>query len=152
MKKFSHIDRRGKAVMVDVSAKVPQLRVARAAGRIRLQPRTVALLRRNQLRKGDALAVAEVAGIQAAKRAAELIPLCHPLQTTHIAVKAVMRKDGVEATSEVRCSGPTGTEMEALTAVSVALLTLYDMCKAVDKTMQITEVRLVEKSKTDIAN
>jgi cyclic pyranopterin phosphate synthase len=123
--------------------------MARAEGRISLSAEAVALLRENRLKKGDALAVAQVAGISAAKRTADLIPLCHPLGLDHVAVDLAIVDDGVTVTAEARCLGRTGVEMEALTAVSVALLAMYDMCKAVDKTMRIDGVRLVEKRKED---
>ncbi|MDP4292020.1 MAG: cyclic pyranopterin monophosphate synthase MoaC [Bacteroidota bacterium] len=148
--KLSHTDDKGKACMVDVSAKPYQLRIAKATGNICLQPDTLRLIRENQMKKGDVLAVAEIAGIQAAKRTGELIPLCHPLQLTKIDVKTEMIDTGIVVKSEVRCVGSTGVEMEALTAVSVALLTVYDMCKAVDKEMVIQGITLVEKTKQDI--
>lgn len=147
MKKFSHIDEKGKANMVDVGSKPMQTRTAVARGFIRLQPETVKLIRENQMKKGDVLTIAEIAGIQAAKKTSDLIPLCHPLQITKADVKAVLLEDGVEVTSTLRCIGQTGIEMEALTGVSVALLTVYDMCKAVDKVMVIKEVKLIEKTK-----
>ena len=136
--------------MVDVGAKTPQRRLAQAQGSIALAPPTRELLRNNQLQKGDVLAVAQIAGIQAAKRTAELIPLCHPLTLDHVAVRLAVSDEGVTAASEVACVGRTGVEMEALTAVSVALLTVYDMCKAVDHAMRIGPIYLVEKSKTDV--
>jgi cyclic pyranopterin phosphate synthase len=150
MENFSHTDATGKASMVDVGAKPEQLRTARAEGFIHLQKETVRLIRENTLKKGDVLTLAEVAGIQGAKRTSELIPLCHPLQITKIGVRALVENDGVKVESEVRCIGKTGVEMEALTAVQVALLTVYDMCKSVDKEMEITGVRLVQKTKSDI--
>lgn len=150
MKKFSHTDTKGKASMVDVSAKPVQLRTAVARGIIYLAPETLQLIRENEIKKGDVLTVAEIAGIQAAKQTPYLIPLCHPLSVTKVHVKCTLTEKGVEAESLVRCSGQTGVEMEALTAVSVALLTVYDMCKAVDKQMVLGEIRLVEKKKEDI--
>jgi cyclic pyranopterin phosphate synthase len=150
MSEFSHLDKDGKARMVDVSRKPDQFRIAKATGRINLQPETLALLEQNQLKKGDVLTVAQIAGIQAGKKASELIPLCHPLAITKIDVITEPDDTGVVVTSTAQCTGKTGIEMEALTAVSVALLTIYDMCKAVDKTMQIGEIRLVEKTKIDI--
>jgi cyclic pyranopterin monophosphate synthase len=147
---FSHLDDAGKARMVDVSNKKDQLRIAIARGFIRLRPETVLLIRENQVKKGDVLTVAQIAGIQAGKKTSELIPLCHPLPITKIEVLTDLQETGVAVTSEARCIGQTGVEMEALTAVSIALLTIYDMCKAVDKEMVIGEVKLVEKSKTDI--
>jgi len=147
MKKLSHIDKQGKANMVDVSGKSAQLRIAKAQGVINVSNETIQLIKQNEIKKGDVLTIAEIAGIQAAKKTSELIPLCHPIQITKIDVKAKIIKNTVEITSEVRCIGQTGVEMEALTAVSVALLTVYDMCKAVDKNMVIEKVYLVEKSK-----
>jgi len=133
--------------MVDVGGKVPQRRTARAEGVIELAPQTIDLIRRNELKKGDVLTVAQIAGIQAAKRTGELIPLCHPLVLDHVQVRLELIASGVRAASEVSCVGRTGVEMEALTAVSVALLTVYDMCKAVDKSMRIGQIVLVEKTK-----
>ena len=150
MSELSHVDESGKARMVDVSQKKDQLRTAIARGFIRLGAETVQLIKENQVKKGDVLTVAQIAGIQGGKKTSELIPLCHPLPITKIDIQAFLEENGVSVTSEARCVGQTGVEMEALTAVSVALLTIYDMCKAVDKGMVIGEVRLVEKSKTDI--
>ncbi len=149
-KSLSHIDSMGKANMVDVSAKNPQLRSVRAIGQITLSNETVDLIRENKMKKGDVLTIAEIAGIQGGKRTSELIPLCHPLQITKLDVKATLNETGVEIESLARCTGQTGIEMEALTAVSVALLTIYDMCKAVDKNMVIGGIRLVEKTKSEI--
>lgn len=137
--------------MVDVSPKPDQLRTATASGHIALEDTTLKLIRENLMKKGDVMAVAEVAGIQAAKQTAALIPLCHPLMLTRVSVKCKIESGGIGATAEVKCTGPTGVEMEALTAVSVALLTIYDMCKAVDKNMIISEVRLVEKTKASVS-
>ena len=150
MAKFSHVDDQGRAKMVDVGMKKPQLRTAKARGCIRMAKKTAQLIAENKMKKGDVLTVAEVAGINAAKRAFELIPLCHPLSITNVNVNAVLENNAVSVTSEVSCVGRTGIEMESLTAVSVALLTIYDMCKAVDKQMEIGEITLVEKKKTDI--
>jgi len=136
--------------MVDVGAKKPQLRRARAIGRIDLAPETVALVRDNQMKKGDVLTVAQIAGIQAAKATSGLIPLCHPLPITKVDVTMELDDHGAVATGEAFCVGKTGVEMEALTAVSVALLTVYDMCKAVDKKMVLREIRLLEKVKQDL--
>jgi cyclic pyranopterin phosphate synthase len=149
MSGLSHLDGEGRARMVDVGGKPAQRRIAKAEGRISLGAQAVALLRENRLKKGDALTVAQVAGIAAAKRTAELIPLCHPLGLDHLSVDLVIVDDGVVAAAEARCLGRTGVEMEALTAVSVALLTVYDMCKSVDRGMRIDGVRLVEKRKED---
>ena len=150
MDELSHVDEDGRARMVDVGHKPLQRRTARAAGTILLAPETRELIRRNGMKKGDVLGVAQVAGIQAAKRTAELIPLCHPLPLDKIDVRLAVGPDGVTATSEVRCVGRTGVEMEALTAVAVALLTVYDMCKAVDSQMRIGPIALLEKVKDDV--
>jgi cyclic pyranopterin monophosphate synthase len=148
--KFSHLDENGKATMVDVSHKKDQLRIAKARGKIILSPSTMALVRENKIKKGDVLTVAKIAGIQAAKKTFELIPLCHSLTLANVEINSELVEDGVDVNSEVTCVGPTGVEMEALTAVSVALLTIYDMCKAVDKSMVIGDITLVEKIKQDI--
>ncbi len=150
MPSLSHVDDEGRARMVDVGHKPDQRRVARACGKIRLAPATVTLVAENSIKKGDVLAVAEIAGVQAAKKTAELIPLCHTLCVSGIKVSAKLDDGGVTVTAEVSSTGPTGVEMEALTAVSVALLTVYDMCKAVDKGMVIGEVLLLEKTKEDL--
>jgi len=150
MSKLTHTDARGKAKMVDVGDKPVQYRIARATGTIRLSKETIALVQDNQVKKGDVLTVAQLAGIQAAKQTSTLIPLCHPLLLSGIDVYPEIIEEGVRIVSEVRCSGQTGVEMEALTAVSVALLTVYDMCKAVDKHMVIGPVYLLDKVKTDI--
>ena len=149
MKKLTHIDRRGEASMVDVSAKPPLAREAVAAGEILLQPETVRLIQADQIAKGNVLAAARLAGIMAAKKTGELIPLCHPLPITHCEVNFEIPPSGdrVLISASARIVAPTGVEMEALTAVSLAALTIYDMCKAVDKTMRITDLRLVSKTK-----
>ena len=144
---LSHLDEQGRAVMVDVSGKPRVRRTARAAGRVLMQPETLRLIGENLLKKGDALAVARVAGIAAAKRTAELIPLCHNIRIDQVSVDMALREDCVEIEARATCTESTGIEMEALTAVSVAALTLYDMCKAVDKGMRITDIRLLEKTK-----
>ncbi|WP_159518208.1 cyclic pyranopterin monophosphate synthase MoaC [Sunxiuqinia indica] len=149
-KKLTHIDENGRANMVDVGHKNPQTRTAIAEGFIRLKKETVKLIRENQIGKGDVLTVAEIAGIQAAKRTSELIPLCHQLQLTKVEVELNIRENGVYAKCTSRCIGQTGVEMEALTGVQIALLTIYDMCKAVDKAMVIENVKLIEKTKTDL--
>lgn len=151
MEELSHVDLEGRARMVDVGDKPVQRRVARAEGSVRMAAKTVRLIRENRMRKGDVLTVAQIAGIGAAKRTAELIPLCHPLELDHVRVELETEADRVVARAEVRSTGKTGVEMEALTAVAVALLTVYDMCKAADGTMVIGEVRLTEKSKHDLA-
>ncbi len=145
--KLSHVDGAGRASMVDVSAKPRVKRTARAAGRIELAPETVALVRANALAKGDVLATARIAGIMAAKRTAELVPLCHNVEIEHVGVELVLDGGGVAIEATASCTDKTGIEMEALTAVSVAALTVYDMCKAVDKNMRIGEIRLLEKTK-----
>ena len=150
MDKLSHVDAEGRARMVDVGAKPPLRRTARAAGKIALAPATLAQIEQATMKKGDVLTVAQLAGVQAAKRTSDLIPLCHPLLLDHIEVTLEPVADGVVATSCVRCVGRTGVEMEALTAVGIALLTVYDMCKAVDKTMRIGEIHLVAKEKVDV--
>jgi len=150
MSELSHTDSEGKARMVDVGHKKEQLRIAVAEGYIHLAPGTIHLIRDNQMKKGDVLTVAQIAGIQAGKKTSELIPLCHPLQITHIDILTQLQDNKVKVTAETRCIGQTGVEMEALIAVSVALLTIYDMCKAVDKKMEIGEIRLLEKKKEDL--
>lgn len=143
-KKPTHYDRGGRIRMVDVTAKPPTMRQAVASVLVKMTRRTLRALRQNP--KGDPLEVARVAGIAAAKRTAELIPLCHPLLLTHIDVRADLCKNGVSITSTIRSTGPTGVEMEALTAAAVAALTVYDMCKALDRGIEITRLRLLEKS------
>jgi len=150
MEGLSHVDDAGRARMVDVGNKPVQRRTARASGVIRMAAQTVKLIADNHIRKGDVLAVAQVAGIQAAKETAALIPLCHPLPLDSVDVRLRLLDEGVEATSEVRCTARTGAEMEALTAVSVALLTVYDMCKAADDGMRIGEIQLTEKTKGEV--
>ncbi len=148
--KLTHVDNSGKAQMVDISSKPPMHREAVAAGKIILAPAALELLKRNELQKGDALAVARIAAIQGGKRAAELIPLCHPLAIHQIDVQFQIAADGIEITAKAVSEGKTGIEMEALTAVSIAALTIYDMCKAVDKNMIIGAIALLEKSKREI--
>ncbi len=142
---LSHYDERGRARMVDVTAKPPTMRVARARGFIRISAPALTSIRRLRNPKGDPLEVARIAGIAAAKRTADLVPLCHPLMLTQIDVDCHLRKSGIEIDSQVTTKGETGVEMEALTAVSVAALTIYDMCKALDRTMEIGPIYLVEK-------
>ena len=150
MTKLTHTDSSGNARMVDVGNKPHQVRIAKAHGSIRMKPETLSLIRQNSVKKGDVLKVAEIAGIQAAKQTPLLIPLCHTLSLSFIGVSAAIKGEGVEVTAECRCTGQTGVEMEALTAASVALLTIYDMCKSADKTMVIESVTLLDKTKTDI--
>jgi len=149
--KLSHIDEKGAVRMVDVSAKEVVKRTAVAAGSIRMQAATIALLKRGALKKGDALACARVAGIMAAKRTGELIPLCHPLPLDSVAVDFLVRATGIDIEATAVCTGRTGVEMEALTAVAAAALCIYDMCKAVDKRMSITGIRLVKKTKEPVS-
>jgi len=144
---LTHFDAQGQAHMVDVSAKAETHRVARAAGTIRMQPATLALISRGEAKKGDVIAVARIAAIQGAKRTAELIPLCHPLPITRVSVDFELDRDAstVHCTAQVETLGRTGVEMEALTAVQVGLLTVYDMCKAADRGMVMGGIRVLEK-------
>lgn len=144
---LSHLDAEGKAVMVDVSGKPRVRRTATAAGRLVVSPGTIRLIREKLLEKGDALAVARVAGIAAAKRTPDLVPLCHTIRIDQVTVDFELGEEEIRISSRAVCTESTGIEMEALTAVAVAALTLYDMCKAVDKAMRITDIRLVEKTK-----
>ena len=146
-KKLTHIDESGKARMVDVGDKPETLRSATAAGEVVMKPETLSLIQQGALKKGDVLTVAQVAGIAAGKRTADLIPFCHPLPLTHLSVEFELDDDlpGVRITASARTKGQTGVEMEALTAVTVAALTIYDMAKAAEKTMRIENIRLVEK-------
>ena len=147
MKRLTHVAGDGRVQMVDVSAKPLSARTAIATGKIRLQPETVDLISENRIAKGDVFATARIAGIQAAKQTPQLIPLCHPLPLSHVAIDIVTSNDGAEVKCAARTVAQTGVEMEALTGVSVALLTIYDMCKAVDEEMRISDIRLVEKTK-----
>jgi len=147
MADFSHLDPTGKARMVDVGHKPVQARVAAAEGMVHCAPETLAALRDQTLPKGDVLTVAKIAGIQAAKKTDELIPLCHSLPLDGVEIRFELRAEGVFIEAEARTQARTGVEMEALTAVSVAALTIYDMCKAVDKGMVIGGIRLVRKTK-----
>lgn len=147
MKKLTHTDNEGKAVMVDIGTKEIQHRIAKASGNISLKGETMKAIGENQMKKGDVLTVAQIAGINAAKETGKLIPLCHNIVLDKVSVTLTLKKDSVLAESEVSCTGRTGVEMEALTAVSVALLTVYDMCKAIDKEMVISDIRLTEKIK-----
>ena len=147
MGRLSHVDDQGRARMVDVSAKPRVRRTARAVGRIALAAETLRLLQENLIEKGDVLAVARVAGIAAAKRTAELVPLCHNIAIDQVSVDFRFEEGGIEIESRAVCTDKTGIEMEALTAVSVAALTIYDMCKAVDRGMRIEDIRLLEKTK-----
>ena len=147
---FSHIDPTGEARMVDISDKPISARDAVATGRIRLAPETLRLIESDGIAKGNVLATARLAGIQAAKRASELIPLCHQLLLEHVGVDFSVEENGIALRGSVRTVGRTGAEMEALTAVSVAALTIYDMCKAVDKAMVIEAVTLESKTKREV--
>ena len=150
--KLSHTDEHGKARMVDVTGKPSQIRQASATGFIRLNSETIKLISENRVQKGDVLTVAEIAGIQAAKKTSELIPLCHPLSLTKVDVNTAIENTGIRISSHVRCMGQTGVEMEALVAVHIALTTIYDMCKAVDKSMVMEDIRLISKEKKDISS
>ncbi len=145
--KLTHFDGSGQAHMVDVGAKAESHRVAKASGRIIMQPTTLDLVKSGTAKKGDVLGIARIAAIQAAKRCSDLIPLCHPISLTRVAVELQIDEQNhcVEIVATVECNGKTGVEMEALTAVQIGLLTIYDMCKAVDRSMVMTEVRLLEK-------
>ena len=144
--RLSHVDEHGRARMVDISAKLVTQREAVARGTIRMRPQTLRLIRSGKIAKGEVLAVARIAGIMAAKRTAELIPLCHPLPIEVAGIDFTVRgRDSLEIEARVKVSGKTGVEMEALTAVSVAALAVYDMCKAVDREMVISDIRLMEK-------
>ena len=150
MKRLTHIGTDGRAQMVDVSAKPMSKRRAVAAGKIRLQRETLDLIASNQIAKGNVLATARIAGIQAAKQTAQLIPLCHPLPLGDVKIDIVTSNNGAEVRCTAQTIAQTGVEMEALVGVTVALLTIYDMCKAVDKEMQISDVRLLSKTKQTV--
>ena len=143
---FTHLNAQGRAVMVDVTEKTPGFRTAAAAATVLCAPETIEAIRTGGVQKGDVLAVAQVAGIQAAKHTWELIPLCHPLPLSGVDLSFELGERELRITAAVRCTGPTGVEMEALTAASVAALTVYDMCKALQKDMEITGLRLLEKT------
>jgi cyclic pyranopterin phosphate synthase len=148
VKRLSHIGSDGRVRMVDISGKPQSLRIAIATGKIRIKRATGKAISSNRIAKGNVFATAQIAGIQAAKRTAELIPLCHPLPLSNIAIDLEMENNAIAVTCTARLAAQTGVEMEALTGVAVALLTIYDMCKAVDKEMVISGVRLVKKTKT----
>jgi cyclic pyranopterin phosphate synthase len=150
MKRLTHIAADGRARMVDVSAKPLSARAAVAAGTISLRKETTDLVRKNQISKGDVIATAKIAGIQAAKQTAHLIPLCHTLPLSEVKIDIDISDDGAQVLCTARTVAQTGVEMEALTGVAVALLTIYDMCKAVDKEMEISGIRLVEKRKATL--
>jgi len=150
MKRLTHISPDGRAQMVDVSAKPLSKRRAVASGRIRLQRQTLDLIARDQIAKGDVFATARIAGIQAAKQTAQLIPLCHTLPLGQVDIDIVALKDGAEVKCTAQTIAQTGVEMEALLGVTVALLTIYDMCKAVDRDMIVSDVQLLEKTKSTV--
>ena len=143
---LTHFNEQGRARMVDVSEKAVTYRTAKAAGRVWMNPETLEKVRQGSMAKGDVLAVAQVAGIMAAKRTWELIPMCHPLPLTSINITFAFQENALDIQAQVKCSGETGVEMEALTAVSAAALTVYDMCKAVQRDMVIAQIRLLEKT------
>ena len=147
MSKLSHINEKGEANMVDVSAKPDQTRIAKAEGFIQLNTETMEQVNANTLKKGDVLSTARIAGIMGAKQTSNLIPLCHPLQLSKVEVGFEVLEDGIKVNAMSKCIGKTGVEMEALTAVNVALLTIYDMCKAVDKNMIMHGIKLISKTK-----
>jgi cyclic pyranopterin monophosphate synthase len=147
MSEFTHLDKQGNVSMVDVSAKPIQQREAVARGEIHLQPETIKKIQGNEIAKGNVFATARLAGIMAAKKTGELIPLCHPLGISHCEVNFNVKDDCIEITATTRVAAQTGVEMEALAAVSVAALTIYDMCKAIDKSMRIEGIQLVSKTK-----
>jgi cyclic pyranopterin phosphate synthase len=148
MSEFTHIDKDGNAIMVDVSDKSQTERIAKAKGSVVMQPKTLAMIMNGSLKKGDVLGVAQLAGIMGAKQTPNLIPLCHPLALTSVKVELICNPNtnAVDITATCKLKGRTGVEMEALSAVSIAALTIYDMCKAVDKGMHLTDIRLVHKS------
>ena len=147
MSDFTHLDKQGNVSMVDVSNKPTQQREAIARGEIRLQPDTIKKIQANDIAKGNVLATARLAGIMAAKKTGDLIPLCHPLGLNHCEINFEIQSHHIAITAAARVTAQTGVEMEALTAVSVAALTIYDMCKAIDKSMEIGAIRLVSKTK-----
>ena len=151
MRHLSHIGHDGRALMIDVSTKPLSARAAIAKGKIKLQRKTIELISKNRIAKGNVLATARLAGIQAAKQTAHLIPLCHTLPLSEVRIDIATSQSGAEVTCTARTIARTGVEMEALTGVAVTLLTIYDMCKAVDKQMEIADVRLLEKTKSTVA-
>src|SRR6202023_2186245 len=152
MKRLTHVAGDGRAQMVDVSAKPLSARTAIATGKIRLQPETVDLISARRIAEGDVFATARIAGIQAAKQTPQLIPLCHTLPLSDVKIDIITSNGGAEVKCTARTVAQTGVEMEALTGVSVTLLTIYDMCKAVDKEMRISDIRLIDKSKTNLTH
>jgi cyclic pyranopterin phosphate synthase len=150
MKRLTHVSSDGRVRMVDVSAKRHSFRTAIATGKIKIKPATANAISRNRIGKGNVFATAQIAGIQAAKRTAELIPLCHPLPLTNVEIDFAMKNGVVSAICSARTTAQTGVEMEALAGVAIALLTIYDMCKAIDKEMKISDVRLIKKEKRPV--
>ena len=150
MKRLTHVTANGRAQMVDVSAKPLSVRRAIATGTIQLRPETLELITKNQIGKGNVFATARIAGIQAAKQTSQLIPLCHNLNLSQVEIEIATSESGLEVKCTARTVAQTGVEMEALTGVAVALLTIYDMCKAVDKEMRITDIRLLKKTKRNV--
>jgi cyclic pyranopterin monophosphate synthase len=150
MKRLTHVSSDGRVRMVDVSAKPHSFRTAIATGKIKIKPATANAISRNRIGKGNVFATAQIAGIQAAKRTAELIPLCHPLPLTNVEIDFAMKNGVVSATCSARTTAQTGVEMESLAGVAIALLTIYDMCKAIDKEMEISDVRLIKKEKRPV--
>ena len=150
MKKLTHVTSSGEARMVDISPKQVVPREALSSGKIHLKPRTIELIQKLQLKKGDVLAVARIAAISAAKKTSELIPLCHNIPLNHVDIQFEVKENFIEILARVRSQGKTGVEMEALTSVAVACLTIYDMCKAVDDKMVISDIHLVEKKKNEV--
>ncbi len=146
MKDFTHINEQGRAKMVDVSEKDITARTARAMGTVYMNAETINIIKRGGIKKGDVLSVAQIGGIMAAKRTSEIIPMCHNVNLTGIDINFTVNTESIEIESTVKCKGETGVEMEALTAVSAAALTIYDMCKSIQKNMVIGEIRLVEKT------
>ena len=144
---LSHVDENGKASMVDISKKAAVKRTAKAYGRVIMKAETIDLINKNRIKKGDVLAVARIAGIMGGKETPKLIPLCHTISIDHIEIRFGLTEEAVEIWSTARCTDKTGIEMEVLTAVSIAALTIYDMCKAADKSMRITDIHLIEKTK-----
>lgn len=148
---FSHVDKHGNARMVDVAGKKIQKRTAEASGLIQMEATTIQSIREDQVKKGNVLAVARIAGIQAAKATPSLIPLCHQLPLDSVGIDFEYQNEGIRVTCRVTCQAKTGVEMEALTGTTVALLTIYDMCKAIDKGMKLEQIRLDQKQKEDLA-
>ena len=146
MSEFSHVDQNGRLRMVDVTSKASTKRKAKAKGRVKISPAAMKQIQMNRVGKGNVIETARLAGILAAKNSSQLIPLCHPLSLTHVDIDCLVMDEGIEIEASATAEGKTGVEMEALIAVSVAALTIYDMCKAIDRLMEITDIKLMEKS------